>query len=316
MSDYEEDLIEDEVDDDATCECGQCGRPSAQQSYTWKDALISPTDAVEMLQSADAILVGAGAGASIESGINYADSAKFAKMFPGLVARGVASNFWEMIGYHDDEATSWAYLAQHILEMRFNTKPHDNYANLRRAIGDKPHFVLTSNVDGQFLHHFDAENLLTAQGDFAFLQCGSCRIRWPSKDTAEALASNVDHTTCRVTDTSLLPSCPKCGKRAQPHVNGGAWFVSEVNEPQWRRLEQFLTAHAGKRVVAIDIGSGFNTPGVVRMRLESIVARLPNAALIRLNAQQPHVPTKLAAQGKAFALPIGFGEFARHVPQE
>lgn len=300
--------------DSDKCQCGKCGRPQ-ETAYTFKDAIISAGDAIEMLQSADAVLIGAGAGASIDSGIDYADSAKFKRLYPGLVSRGVASNSWHMIGYEDDEATAWAYLAQHILDMRFATPACETYAALRRVVGEKPHFVLTSNVDGQFLHHFDAENVLAAQGDFAFLQCGSCRLRWPGREHCEKIAASVDQATCRLTDLSLLPSCPQCGRRAQPHVNGGSWFVSEANDAQWRRLEAFLRSNADKRVVAIDIGSGFNTPGVVRLRLEQFVARLPDASLLRLNAQQPHVPTALVQQSKAFALPISFREFADNVPK-
>jgi hypothetical protein len=174
---YANNEVVSDDENDTACECGHCGRNQTAPQYT-TDAIISASEAIARLRDADAIIIGAGAGASIDAGINYADKAKFKRLYPGLVERGVAENFWEMIGYHGDLATSWAYLAQHALEMTRH-QPHPTYAALRRAVGDKPHFILTSNVDGHFLHHFDREALLTAQGDFAKLQCGSCRTVWP-----------------------------------------------------------------------------------------------------------------------------------------
>ncbi len=308
---YANNEVVSDDENDTACECGHCGRNQTAPQYT-TDAIISASEAIALLRDADAIIIGAGAGASIDAGINYADKAKFKRLYPGLVERGVAENFWEMIGYHGDVATSWAYLAQHALEMTRH-QPHPTYAALRRAVGDKPHFILTSNVDGHFLHHFDREALLTAQGDFAKLQCGSCRTVWPAAPQLERIAAAVDAATCTV-DEALVPRCASCGRVAQPHVNGGEWFVHEAHADEWKRLEAFLAAHRDRRVVAIDIGSGFNTPGVVRMRLERFVDNLPRATLLRLNAQQPHVPLKLARERKAFSLPISFAEFASQVP--
>lgn len=312
MTSLEQDAYSSSDDDEATCACGHCGSNGAAAPYT-TSAVISAADAIALIRDADAVLIGAGAGASIDAGINYADADKFARLYPALVKRGVAENFWQMIGYHDDAATSWAYLAQHALEM-VRHEPHETYAALRRAVGDKPHFVLTSNVDGHFLHHFEREALVAAQGDFALLQCGSCRTVWPAAPQLDRIVAAVDQATCTV-DEALIPRCDKCGRAAQPHVNGGSWFVHEAHADEWRRLEAFLNAHRERRVVAIDIGSGFNTPGVVRVRLERFVDQMPRATLLRLNEQQPHVPTKLAAKRKAFSLPISFAEFARHVPE-
>lgn len=57
-------------------------------------------------------------------------------------------------------------LSQHILSMRFHTPSHETYESLRALVGDTPHFVLTSNVDGQFEKAgFDPHNIVTPQGD-------------------------------------------------------------------------------------------------------------------------------------------------------
>lgn len=291
------------------CKCGRSHeQPAFADPVTNSDAVIGASDAAALLRSADAIVIGAGAGASIAAGIDYADRTKFLKQFPGLVAKGFR-DFWSMIGADVTLTEQWAYLSQHILSMRFDTPSHETYESLRRLVGDTPHFVLTSNVDGQFEKAgFEPRNIVTPQGDFALLQCSHDRTTWPSRPVMERIAASVNHETCEC-DPALVPTCPTCGRPAEPHVNGGAWFVSEVHDAQWKAFYEFLSAYRNKRVVLIDIGSGFNTPGVVRFRLDKFAAALPDATLLRLNSDYPHVPLDLALEGKAKMLPLTFQEF-------
>lgn len=297
----------------SACKCGRSHeQPSFADPDNNADAVISAATGAALLRSADAIVIGAGAGASIASGIDYADRVKFQKQFPGLVAKGFG-DYWSMIGADVTPTEQWAYLSQHILSMRFDTPSHGTYEALRRLVGDTPHFVLTSNVDGQFEKAgFDPKLIVTPQGDFALLQCSHCRSTWPSRPAMEQIAATVNHETCEC-DEALVPTCETCGRPAEPHVNGGSWFVHEKHDAQWKAFYDFLSANRDKNVVLIDIGSGFNTPGVVRFRLDKFAGALPHATLVRLNSDYPHVPLDLARQGKAKMLPLTFQEFANDV---
>ena len=53
-------------------------------------------------------------------------------------------------------------------------------------------------------------------------------------------------------------------------------------------------------IVAIDIGSGFNTPMWVRWPLEQITTLQPGNTLIRLNRDHPDVPAQIKAQSICF----------------
>lgn len=91
------------------------------------------------------------------------------------------------------------------------------------------------------------------------------------------------------------------------NVRGGRWFVEEPYEDGAGRLEDFVEGARGKRLLVLELGSGFNTPGVVRWPLEAIVQDHPTAQLIRVNPERPEVPREL--RGRAISLHCGAKTF-------
>ncbi len=62
-----------------------------------------------------------------------------------------------------------------------------------------------------------------------------------------------------------------------------------------------------KRIVALDMGTGFNTPGVVRWPAENIIEQHPGGSLIRINLNNSEVPKEI--QSKSISIKGDVAEF-------
>jgi NAD-dependent SIR2 family protein deacetylase len=90
------------------------------------------------------------------------------------------------------------------------------------------------------------------------------------------------------TSTDAVPTCPNCGGDVFLNVRLDAGFVERPYQPQRERMSQWLTQATG-RLLVLEFGAGFNTPGVVRWPLERLV-RQRGAAFVRVNPAHSQVP--------------------------
>ena len=167
---------------------------------------------------------------------------------------------------------------------------------------EKDYFVLTSNVDAMFVRHgFDGSRVCSIQGDYAHMQCLTpcCDVVWPSGPDVERLLAATDPVTQEVTDRSVLPRCCHCGGQVFLNVRAGSWFVDAPYLPALRDLNRWVRSAGDTRTLVLDVGSGFNTPSVVRWPMETVATQLPNARLVRINPEHPDVPSELGARGLA-----------------
>lgn len=244
------------------------------------------------LRDADHVLIGAGAGLSAAAGIDYTDTADFARVFPAFARRGLRARY-QLIGYRGlSQAQHWAYWATHVNNVRFGPRPHPVYATLRELVTGKDTFVLTSNVDAMFVRNgFDAERIFTPQGDYAAMQCRKpCRrVVWPSEPAVARALENLDSEGFEVTAPDAVPRCPSCGGEVFLNVRLDRGFVEEPYQPQAERLNAWLSRAVRGRLLLIEIGAGFNTPVVVRLPMERLLRSLPDARMLRINRDDADV---------------------------
>jgi NAD-dependent SIR2 family protein deacetylase len=263
----------------------------AQQIRTWID-------------EADRVLIGAGAGLSADAGVDYTDEVGFARTFPALVKRGLKAPY-QMIGYSGlPTELFWGYWLKHVDEVRFGDGRRQVYELLFNLVRDKDWFVLTSNVDALFARNgFDAGRVCSIQGDFAFLQCYTpCSdALWPSAPVLARLLPEIDPATQALRDPGLVPVCPNCAGPMFFNVRGGPWFV----ETPWRRqfdvLREWLPSAPNERLLVLDIGSGFNTPSVVRWPMERTARAIPTARFARINRNDPELRVDLGVRALTVA---------------
>jgi NAD-dependent SIR2 family protein deacetylase len=239
--------------------------------------------AASLLREADGLLIGAGAGIGVDSGLpDFRGDHGFWRAYPPLARLGI--RFVEIanprsFALHPELA--WGFYG-HRLALYRATVPHEGFTLLRELGARLEHgaFVFTSNVDGQFQRAgFDGERLVECHGSIHHLQCSlpcSGDI-WP----ADAVQPRIDPADCLMRPP--LPACPHCGALARPNVlmfNDGSWLDART-DAQYGRFEAWLARV--RRPVVIEIGAGTDVPSMRRM------CESQDAPLIRINPREPQV---------------------------
>src|SRR5712691_992809 len=218
--------------------------------------------AARAIAEADSLLIGAGAGMGVDSGLpDFRGDEGFWKAYPPFRGRSFAS-VSNPIWFRDDPARAWGFFG-HRLNLYRDTPPHAGFQILRRWAESRlaGYFVFTSNVDGHFARAgFDESRILECHGSIHFAQCvrGCSRDIWSVND----LRIEVDMASVRA--TSPLPICPLCGGWARPNVlmfGDGGWIPDRTSQ-QEERYAHWLKTVAGKRLVAIELGAGLAIPTV------------------------------------------------------
>jgi NAD-dependent SIR2 family protein deacetylase len=258
----------------------------------------------QWIDASDRVLIGAGAGLSADAGVDYTNEADFASKFPLLVRRGIRAAY-QMIGYTAlPPDLFWGYWLLHVNEVRFGDGGRRVYQLLHELVKDKDTFVLTSNVDALFVRNgFSDERVCSIQGDFAFLQClRPCSDElWPSAPVLDRLIPEIDCETGSLRDGSLAPICPRCGGPVFFNVRGGDWFVEAPWRRQFASLQRWVPSASNERLLVLDIGSGFNTPGVVRWPMERVAAAVPTARFVRINRHEPDMRVDIGVRALTVA---------------
>lgn len=233
------------------------------------------------LKTADKVLVGAGAGLSAAAGLSYFNEEVFKKYFPEMYALGYHCQY-ELVGMGDDDWTvgrKWAYWATHINYVRRVFPPAELYRELLGLLSGRDYFVVTSNADRQFFRAgFPMEQVFEFQGSYDNLGCseGCSKHTWDSLGPLETVFKNIDHSRFECPD-EFLPRCPYCGALAE------MCFRSENYGEGRNRYVDFVNGCEGKSLAIIELGVGFNTPGVIRWPFERICYALPESRLFRVN---------------------------------
>ena len=243
--------------------------------------------AADLIERADALVVAAGAGMGVDSGLpDFRGNQGFWKAYPpfrslGLSFMDLANPRW----FHRDPTLAWGFYGHRMLLYR-DVRPHEGFARLLRWGRGKPGgvAVFTSNVDGQFQRAgFDL--VCEVHGSIHHLQCvDGCHAGiWDGR--GEALV--VDEGTMRAREP--LPACPRCGGLARPNVlmfGDGDW-ESARTDSQHAALNHWLASREG-RVVVVECGAGTAVP-TVRWFSERLQSAL-GASLVRVNPRESFGP--------------------------
>jgi len=248
--------------------------------------------AAQSIADADAIIIAAGAGMGVDSGLpDFRGNDGFWKAYPALAAAKI--NFTSIASpaaFHENIKRAWGFYG-HRLALYRNTIPHAGFNWLKKWSEQKKsgHQVFTSNVDGQFQRAgFANESIHECHGSIHHLQClePCCNAIWPALD----FVPEMDETQCQLINEP--PTCPFCGGYARPNIlMFGDWdWIDERSNAQETRLSQWL-AQAQKPVV-IELGAGIDI-ATVRHFSQTIVNHY-NGHLIRINPRDADVSSSKA----------------------
>jgi len=245
--------------------------------------------AAAAIRDAEAIVIGAGAGMGVDSGLpDFRGDAGFWKAYPPYAKLGVTfADAANPANFGADSAFGWGFYG-HRLALYRATVPHAGFGILLRWVTGRrlPFFVYTSNVDGQFQKAgFPRDALIEIHGSIHHLQCSKpcTQAIWENRESVE-----VDESTMRARN---VLRCPSCGAVARPNIlmfGDYSWVPSRSSE-QEASFDAFVKRQRGRRVVAVELGAGTAIPSVRRIS-EGLAAR-HGATLVRVNPRESKGPT-------------------------
>lgn len=263
------------------------------------------------LAGADAVVVGAGAGLSAAAGFSYS-GARFEKNFADFRAKyGIQDMYSGGFYPFQTPEEQWAYWSRHIMLNRYADPPSSLYRELLALVADKDYFVLTTNVDHCFQKAgFDKNRLFYTQGDYGLFQCSRpcCQETWDNEAAVREMAARQRDMKI---PASLVPRCPHCGAPAAMNLRCDDTFVEDAGwHAAAERYAAFLAAHATGRVLFLELGVGYNTPGIIKYPFWRMTQKNPGAVYACVNQGDAFVPPQL--EQRAIAVN---GDIARAVRQ-
>lgn len=248
--------------------------------------------AAQLIEKADALLIAAGAGMNLDSGlVDFRNERNFWIAYPGYETMGV--NFIDILNpihFEEDPELVWGFFGNRLNKLR-TIKPHAGFGFIKKWIRnlELDYFVMTSNVDGQFQKaRYSKNKLCEIHGNVNLLQCAApCSYDLWLND----IDFRIDEKSMRSRD---IPICPKCDGIARPNIlllNDFTW-ISQLANDQFRRFEEFLASYEKKKLVILEIGVSADSEAisnvVEKVRSES------KAKVIRINPHNanlgaPHV---------------------------
>jgi NAD-dependent SIR2 family protein deacetylase len=287
------------------------------------------------IENADAIVIGAGAGLSTSAGFIYTGE-RFQKYFQDFADKYHFEDMYSGGFYpYGTLEEHWAYWSRYIYVNRYMDAPKPLYDRLFELVKDRDYFVLTTNVDHCFQKAgFDKKRLFYTQGDYGLFQCSEpCHDETydneemvrkmveaqgfiVNKEASEAdktvlsdrnILSIPDNTSLKMNIPSeLVPLCPKCGKPMSMNLRADSTFVEDEG---WHRAaeryQNFLRTRKNQRIVYLELGVGYNTPGIIKYPFWQMTMNNPKAAYACLNYGEAYAPEEIAKQSVCINGDIG-----------
>ena len=276
------------------------------------------SDAIERLRrgiaEADAVVVGAGSGLSTASGMTYSGE-RFESNFADFIGRyGYRDMYTAGFYPYPTPEEFWAYWSRHIHLNRYAQDAGPAYRRLRDLMSGKDCFVITTNVDHCFQKAgFDELRLFCTQGDYGLWQCAKpCHQR--TYDNEASVRRMVAEQRDMRIPTELIPRCPRCGGPMANNLRSDDTFVEDE---AWHlaagRYRDFLREHEGARLLFLELGVGWNTPGIIKYSFQRMAAGNERAVYACVNLGEAAAPREL--EGRSILVDGDIGEVLRDLEE-
>ena len=249
------------------------------------------------IETADAVVIGAGAGLSTAAGFTYSGE-RLQKYFGDFVEK---YGFRDMYsgGFYPFSTPEelWAYWSRYIYINRYMDVDNGTYKRLYELMKDKDHFVITTNVDHQFQKAgFDKKRLFYTQGDYGLWQCSEpCHQK--TYDNEETVRAMFEQQKDMRVPTELVPRCPICGKPMSMNLRADDTFVEDDGwHEAAERYDNFIRTRSGQHILFLELGVGMNTPGIIKYPFWKMTYANPKAVYACLNFGEAYVPDEIAKQ--------------------
>lgn len=262
------------------------------------------------IETADAIVIGAGSGLSTAAGFTYSGE-RFEKYFSDFIEKYQFRDMYSG-GFYPFESLEehWAYWSRYIYINHYMDVDNGTYKGFFKLVKDKDYFVLTTNVDHQFQKAgFDKHRLFYTQGDYGLFQCSQpcCQETYDNEACIQDMLKT--QKNMRI-PTELIPHCPKCGKPMTMNLRADDTFVQDKG---WyraaERYEEFLRRHKNLHILFLELGVGYNTPAIIKYSFWQMTAKNSKAVYACVNFGEAFCPKQI--QSQAICINIDIHNFLR-----
>ncbi|MBR6088301.1 MAG: hypothetical protein IKP86_00110 [Anaerolineaceae bacterium] len=262
------------------------------------------------LAAADKIVIGAGAGLSTSAGFVYSGE-RFERYFSDFSRKYGFSDMYSGGFYpYGTPEEFWAFWSRYILINRYMNAPKPVYNDLLELVKDRDYFVLTTNVDHCFQKAgFDKKRLFYTQGDFGLFQCSvPCHRKTYDngnaiRKMAEAQGWNISpdgiltvpegSEPLMAVPTELLPLCPVCGEPMTMNLRSDDKFVEDEGWHQAAQRYNDYMSRLDGRVLFLELGVGYNTPGIIKYPFWNRTYQDPDAVYACINYGNAGCPEEI-----------------------
>lgn len=246
----------------------------------------------EKIKEADGILIGASNGLSITEGLHlFADNEAFENLFGDLKRKyGLQCILHGMGARWPSEEEKWGFWSRLIHHYCGKYKETPVMADLKRIVGEKDYFIITSNGECHFeMCGFDPEKIYEIEGNWLTMQCASrCHDTvYPSFELTEKMAAAEQDGRI---PSDMVPRCPVCGGPMQINMEGDRNFIPDTASRS--RMETFLQKYHGKKLVILELGIGWRNQ-LIKAPLMRLAAQEPEAAYITVNLGEIYIPDEI-----------------------
>lgn len=296
--------------------CGTPAKDYINQNTPYSEQI---KRAAKMIQEANYVLLGAGAGMSTAAGAQY--GGKFFEDnfgdFQKKYGKGQYMRDMYFAGFYPfpNEESYWGYWSKQALLGGIDLDVIPLHKLLLDALSEKKIFLLSTNADKQFEKAgLSTDHIFCTQGDYFHIQCGKgCHEK--TYDAVELFRKmDLERKDCMI-PSELVPKCPVCGGPMDMNLRKDNYFVQDE---EWyaseEKFEEYLIEAINKKLVLIELGVGFNTPTIIRFPFEKLAQENENISLIRLNLDQAVVPKSLG--DRAVGINADMAESMRDIVKE
>lgn len=248
----------------------------------------------EELGKADAIIIGAGSGLSTAAGFSYTGE-RFQKCFKDFAEQYGITDMYSG-GFYPFKTLEeyWAWWSRQIYYNRYVEAPNPVYDKLLSMVREKEYFVITTNVDHMFQKAgFDKKRLFYMQGDYGLWQCATpCHTK--TYDNEEAVYKMMEQQKNMKVPSDLVPYCPVCHKPMTMNLRCDNTFVEDEG---WhlasKRYLEFLNRNENRHVLFLELGTGMNTPSIIKYRFWQMAHQWRNATYACINLGEAYAPQEI-----------------------
>lgn len=251
----------------------------------------------ELIDTADAIVVGTASGMSAASGKNrryfYQDDDVYKKIAGGLREKYGDKNYFD--AYYDNRMTPGEHWALNLRAMAHasDAEPGEAYDDLKELLDGKNYYFVTTNQDALLYRLFPADKITRLQGDWRYFQCKN-RCHDEIYENGKILEKLLPEIKNDSLPKELIPRCPRCGGEMVEWVRSREFLQGKLYQKEYDRYINFIRTNMDKKILFLELGVGMMTPMFIKEPFMNMTYQLPHATYVTINPKHAIIPKEIA----------------------